>query len=590
MSALPGRAWRGIERFADGPLAGAALVGAALLVYGLVSYALPLAAGRDLARYLLVYAQLFDADVVYPHAVLTRTPVAPLVAGGLLDLGPLAAEVGAAALYAVSILAWCSVARRFGAAATVATAAALLLYPGYVLLFHELASDAVFAAAFALFAVACTRALEAPSAGRAAVLGASVALLVLVRPVAQVLLLLVLVPLLAARTWPGRIRSTTAFVLAAGVPLLAWTVHNGVRLDDYTVVRGGGASVPLFRAFVADRIVDPDNGPASRELARVVARDLLPHEPYRSYGIDLDRFFSSGSSRMHDDLVVLADRTWGWDDDYRHLGRVGREAVRAHPGTYVRGVARDTYRLVLWPLYPPGDPRRRRLRSPPGAPAALDDDRERPPQVTTCHLGPPVFQPEHRSRLESPEASALGDKLSQVVRSPVGGRRGQLPPRVRASRSRRRAPPRTSRRPTAGSAKSGRPRPSTTSSSPIPPTPRGLPRSTGAWTSCSPGSRTGVPVPVSCAGSRARRAGTRGRCSGSSSVSSRSPGGGRAAPRSPSCSRAPHSSSSCRRRSPSTRWRSTPSPSCRRSSSSPPSACSDATVPSVVALKLLRPV
>ena len=67
MSALPGRAWRGIERFADGPRAGPALVGAALLVYGLVSYALPLAAGRDLARYLLVYGQLFDADVVFPR-------------------------------------------------------------------------------------------------------------------------------------------------------------------------------------------------------------------------------------------------------------------------------------------------------------------------------------------------------------------------------------------------------------------------------------------------------------------------------------------------------------------------------------------
>jgi hypothetical protein len=353
VSALPGRAWRGIERFADGPRAAPALAGAALLVYGLVSCALPVAAGRDLARYLLVYGQLFDSDVVYPHAMLTRTPVAPLVAGGLLDLGPLAAEVGAAALYAVSVLAWCAVARRFGAAAAVATAAALLLYPGYVLLFHELASDAVFAAAFALFALACTRALEVPSASRAAVLGASVALLVLVRPVAQVLLLLALVPVLAARTWPGRIRATTAFVLAAGLPLLAWTVHNGVRLDDYTLVRGGGASIPLFRAFVADRIVEPENGPASRELARAVARDLLPHEPYRSYGIDLDRFFSSGSSRMHDDLVVLADRTWGWDDDYRHLGRVGREAVRAHTGAYLRGVARDTFRLLLWPLYPP---------------------------------------------------------------------------------------------------------------------------------------------------------------------------------------------------------------------------------------------
>jgi len=353
VSALLGRAWRSLERFADEGWAAPALIVAALAVYALVSVALPLAAGRDLARYLLVYAQLFDADVVYPHAVLTRTPVAPLVTGALLDAGPIVAEVGAALLYALSVLAWCSVARRFGPAAALATAAALLLYPGYVLLFHQLASDAVFAAGFSLFAVLAARMLEQATPGRALALGASVALLVLIRPVAQVLLLLVLLPILAAGTWRGRIGATAAFVLAAGLPLLGWSLHNQVRLDDFTVARGGGASLPLFRAFVADRIVEPENGPASRELARAVSRELLPNEPYRSYGTDLEGFFSSGSSRMHDDLVVLADRTWGWDDDYGHLARVGREAVRAHPGTYLRGVARDVRRLLVWPIYPP---------------------------------------------------------------------------------------------------------------------------------------------------------------------------------------------------------------------------------------------
>jgi hypothetical protein len=144
-----------------------------------------------------------------------------------------------------------------------------------------------------------------------------------------------------------------AFALAAAVPLLAWSFHNQARLDDFTIARGGGVTFPLFRAFVADRIVEPENGSASRELARVVQRDLLPYEPYRSYGIDLERFFGSGSSRMHDDLTVLADRAWGWDDDYRQLARVGREAVLAHPRTYVRGVSKDVGRLLLWPLYPP---------------------------------------------------------------------------------------------------------------------------------------------------------------------------------------------------------------------------------------------
>jgi len=323
----------------------------ALLVYAAVSLVSPLAAGRDLGRYLVIYAQLFDDHVVYPYALAARTPGTPLVVGALLEAGPVVAEVGTALLYAFSILAWCSVARRFGAAAAIATAAALLLYPGYVTLFHRLSSDAVFAAAFALVAWLLARAVEKTSATRALALGAGVAALVFVRPVAQVLLLLALVPLLAGKTWRVRLQGSAAFVLAAVLPLLGWVVHNGVRADDFTLARGGGATLPLFRVFVSDNIVRPDNGPATRELERAVARNLLPFEPYRSYEIDLEQFFSSGSARMHEDLTGLSDRVWGWDDDYRHLSRVGREAVLAHPGAYARGVAGDLENLLIWPLY-----------------------------------------------------------------------------------------------------------------------------------------------------------------------------------------------------------------------------------------------
>ncbi len=354
MVAVPARlerAWRSLERFAGRRVAAPVLVLVALAVYGLVSVAQPLVPGRDLGRYLIVYAQLFDGHVVYPYALVSRTPGTPLVTGVLLELGSVGAEVGAAVLYALSILAWFSVARRFGPAAAIVTALALLVYPGYVLLFHALSSDAVFAAGFAGFAVLAARALEQPSVGRSAAFGAGVAGLVLIRPVSQILLLLVLVPLVAQRRWRPRLAAAAAFVAAAVLPLAAWAAHNELRADDFTVVRGGGASLPFFRAFVADRIVQPENGPATRELARTVARGLLPNEPYRSYRIDLEQFFSSGSARMHEDLIGLSDRTWGWDDDYGHLGRVGREAVLAHPWTYVRGVADDLRKLLVWPLY-----------------------------------------------------------------------------------------------------------------------------------------------------------------------------------------------------------------------------------------------
>ena len=99
------------------------------------------------------------------------------------------------------------------------------------------------------------------------------------------------------------------------------------------------SSVFLFRAFEVDRIVEPENGPASRRLARVVKRDLLTQEPYRSYGIDVVEFFASGSDRMFVDLGTLGGRA--------DLQEVTREAIRAHPVTFAKGIAGTVWEL-LW--------------------------------------------------------------------------------------------------------------------------------------------------------------------------------------------------------------------------------------------------
>ena len=346
-------AWRRLERFAEGRWAAPTLVLVALAQFAFVALAWPLAEGRDLGTYLRASFELRSGDVVLPQALLGRAPVTGVFAEGVLSAGPLVAEVSMALLYALSVLCWWRVARRISSGAGVAVAAALLVYPSYALLFHRLASDALFAAAFAFAALLTARMLERPTGGRAAALGAGVALLVLVRPVSQTLVLLTPLLLLQPGMWRLRVGRLAAFAVAALVPLFVWAAHNAVRADDFTVVRGGGQALPLFRAFVVDGIVRPDNGPASRELARVVARDLLPQEPYRSYGIDVNEFFASRSARMHEDLVGLSDRIWGWNDDYAHLAKVGREAVLSHPGTYARGVARDMWRLLWWPLFLP---------------------------------------------------------------------------------------------------------------------------------------------------------------------------------------------------------------------------------------------
>jgi hypothetical protein len=109
--------------------------------------------------------------------------------------------------------------------------------------------------------------------------------------------------------------------------------------------------VPFYRAFITDRIVSPDNGPASRRLATAIQRHLLTRDPYKSYGVTLDRVFSSGSFRIHEDLYVLSDEVFGWDSDYSVLRDAGWEAVEAHPSKYASGVLDTIWQQLSEPFF-----------------------------------------------------------------------------------------------------------------------------------------------------------------------------------------------------------------------------------------------
>jgi hypothetical protein len=351
MSALR-RLWSGATALAERPLGAVVLVVAALAVFAVQSLGWPTAPGRDLESYVAVYVDFWHTDAVFPWEMLSRTPVTPLVAGGILDVGsPLAVELFAALLFAGTVLLHANTARLFGPGPAVLVAAALILYPGYGSIFHELASEIVFAAGFAVWTAAVVRASLSPSAWRFAAAGAATALIALTRPANQAFLAVAVLPLALAAPWRARVTRTVAFAAVAIVLLGAWAATNLWRYDDFAVARGSQANLPLFRAFVVDHIVEPDNGPASRELAAAVQRDLLTQEPYRSYGIDLDTFFAHGSPRLHEDLISLSDRRWGWSSDYEILGRVGREAVRSRPRTYARHVAGELWEELSQPLF-----------------------------------------------------------------------------------------------------------------------------------------------------------------------------------------------------------------------------------------------
>jgi Dolichyl-phosphate-mannose-protein mannosyltransferase len=350
-----GLAW--LEQLASRRLGAVALFAAALVVYTVEAVGWPLIGGRDLDEYLYDYAQLLDRHPVLPWSMLFRTPVPGIVDGAALDVaGGFFAEPLLAVLFAASIVAWTLAARAFGPRAALLVAFALLVYPAYGLMFHELSSEPVFAAAFALWALLVVRAATRPSARAFAFVGLGIALLALVRPGNALLLGFVLFVLAVGGTWRKRAVWAAAFLGAALVPLVAWAILNGVRFGDYTLARGGNAVIPFYRAYIQDKIVRPDNGPASRKLAAAVRAHLVTRNPYKAYGVSTAEVFRSGSFRIHEDFYLLSDHVFGWDSNYSILRKAGIEAVRKHPGAYASGVL-DTIWQQLSKSY---------FRTPPG--------------------------------------------------------------------------------------------------------------------------------------------------------------------------------------------------------------------------------
>ncbi|HXF98346.1 MAG TPA: hypothetical protein VNJ46_07010 [Gaiellaceae bacterium] len=371
---------------------GAALLfAAALAVYAVEAAGWPLAKGRDTWDYLAYYLQLADADPPLSFLQVFRTPLTPLVLGVPLDLGgALLLEAVFGLLYAAAIVAWAGTALVFGRIPALAAGLLLLAYPAYATLYHQASSDAVFATSLAVWALLLARALDRPAAARFAAVGAGIAVLALIRPANQVLLPLALVPLAASAPWPRRARWAALCAGAALVPLALWAGHNALRYDEPTVARGGKAWVPFLRVFLADRTIAPENGPASLRLGRLIEREVLAREPYHGLGVSLDEYLRNGSNYEVVRLIALSDRVLGREEEYAVLFDSALEAIRAHPGTYLSGVADVFWQFLLQrPLREDVRPRRQSPSAPYPATIVRDGVRLPNPAAHVLLLGVP---------------------------------------------------------------------------------------------------------------------------------------------------------------------------------------------------------
>jgi hypothetical protein len=131
--------------------------------------------------------------------------------------------------------------------------------------------------------------------------------------------------------------------------------------------------VPFLRVFLADGTISPENGDASRRLADLIEREVLSKEPHASLDVPLDAYLENGSNYETVRLIALSDRVYSPDENYDVLFDSALEAIREHPGTYVRGVA-DAFWEFLTQAPLREDVARREQTAPEAPPPTFEAD------------------------------------------------------------------------------------------------------------------------------------------------------------------------------------------------------------------------
>lgn len=164
-------------------------------------------------------------------------PLYSFVLAGLAELGGKSADAqrltgtvfGAGTITVLGVLG----RRLAGERAGLIAAGLAAIYPMLIAADGALMSESLFGLLVAISLLAAYRLLEAPSVGRALVLGVAAGLAALTRTEALVLLVLVLVPVIRRA---GGWRAALVAVLAAVVVITPWSVRNWIVFDRPVVV------------------------------------------------------------------------------------------------------------------------------------------------------------------------------------------------------------------------------------------------------------------------------------------------------------------------------------------------------------------
>ena len=317
----------------------AGIAALAAIHFALLNIFIPFAEGRDAGSYFMYWQGLFQSPPPHPLLMVFRTPFTPAFFGIVYEfLGKTGAQVSLCAGYVGVCVLVFSVLRSFSR--WVGWLGVLLVFANvqFFEVFNSVASEGPQTILIVLWAWLAFRAMFSGSKKLGIFLGLLTFLLIMNRPANQLLIAACFLPLLgflvAQSHGTASKERLACSLLAFGTVAVLTTTYMGYnwgKNGQFCIARLGGACVPFYRMFLDERLVRPENGPRSAELADLARRKVLSHETFKKYGIDERTFFQFTTYRMFSALFRASVEERGWDNDFQLFRDAAWECMDANP-------------------------------------------------------------------------------------------------------------------------------------------------------------------------------------------------------------------------------------------------------------------
>ena len=300
------------------------LLAAGTVLFILVSIAWPLELGRDWYRYFIYFFTFPDGLNFY------TMPGTPFILGSIAKGGLSAFFFTALIAYLISLFGVYYVGRIFSRNLARIAAIFALAHIQFVLLNFYVNSDFLFALFNTILAIVLVRFYQERTLVAYAAIGLACLMVVMIRPIGQIYILLAVLPIVCFGFSKKNLilAGMIVTVFVGGLVLVA--AFNYQMLGKFIVTEGGEGL--LFRqGYLFSRVISPDNGPASKQLEKMV--DKLVTDPiYTENGVTTEMFFNSPNKLFYYEIVDT------YPDKFKFLNEVTVEGIRADPGKFFQAV------------------------------------------------------------------------------------------------------------------------------------------------------------------------------------------------------------------------------------------------------------